>query len=133
MEKMKPGQISAKRAYEISDSLMDKSKKLKEFAYPQIRIGKATIKNKVADKQVSSSTSNPKTWGNTLSGRDRLNIGQKALKEASADSSKAVRLKNRADAAVAKAKATAGRDMPLPSSEGMMSKIANGLSTLFNK
>jgi hypothetical protein len=195
MEKMKPGQISAKRAYEISDSLMDKSKKLKEFAYPQIRIGKATIKNKVADKQVSSSTSNPKTWGNTLSGRDRLNIGQKALKEASADSSKAVRLKSRADQAMAKAntikptkdsteyfknaseshmrlaseyskvgsdaianklvgnaksafesqkrqanKGKAGydangykRDIPLPSSEGMMSKIASGLSSLFGK
>jgi hypothetical protein len=132
MEKMKPGQISAKRAYEISDSLMDKSKKLKEFAYPQIRIGKATIKNKVADKQVSSSTSNPKTWGNTLSGRDRLNIGQKALKEASADSSKAVRLKSRADQAMNNANA-AGRDVPLPSSEGMMSKITSGLASLFGK
>ena len=121
MAKMKPGQISAKRAYEISDSLMDRSNKLKEFASPQIRIGKGTIKNGVFDKQVPVRF----PGGPTLSGRDRLNIGQKALKQASADSSKSDRLKSRADAAMAKANAAAGRDTPLPSSEGLFSKIKN--------
>lgn len=133
MAKMKPGQISAKRAYEISDSLMDRSNSLKAAAIPQIRMGKGAIKNKVGDRQISVSTSDPKTWGKTLSGRDRVNIGQKFLKQASADSAKSVGLKTRADAAMAKANAAVGRDTPLPSSEGMMSKIANGLSTLFNK
>lgn len=121
---MKPGQISAKRAYEISDSLMDRSNKLKEFASPQIQIGKATIKNKVADRQLPT-LAKPFEGPATLSGRDRLNIGQKALKQASADSSKSVRLKSRADAAMAKANAAVGRDTPLPSSEGLFSKIKN--------
>ena len=125
MAKMKPGQISAKRAYEISDSLMDNSKRLKEFAYPQIQIGKATIKNKVADKQVLLPGSYTFNGPRTLSGRDRLNIGQKALNQASADSSKSVGLKSRADAAMAKANAAVGRDTPLPTSEGLFSKIKN--------
>jgi hypothetical protein len=34
---------------------------------------------------------------------------------------------------MAKANATAGRDTPLPSSEGMMSKITSGLASLFGK
>jgi hypothetical protein len=133
MAKQKPNtKITAKRAYEISDSLMDKSKKLKEFAYPQIQIAKGTMKNGVFDKQVMIPGSYTGNGARTLSGRDRLNIGQKALKEASADSSKAVRLKSRADQAMNNANA-AGRDVPLPSSEGMMSKIASGLSSLFGK
>ena len=111
MAKMKPGQISAKRAYEISDSLMDKSKRLKEFAYPQIQIAKGTIKNKVFDKQVRTLTLTQNS-PYSLSGRDRLNIGQKALKEASADSTKSVRLKSLADAAMKKA----NRDYPLSES-----------------
>lgn len=128
---MKPGQISAKRAYEISDSLMDRSKGLKESAYNQIEMGKGAIKNKVGDKQLRADGGDLLLLGKTLSGRDRLNIGKQRLREASADSAKSVRLKSAADAAVAKA--TAGRDTPLPSSEGMMSKITSGLASLFGK
>jgi hypothetical protein len=104
---------------------MDRSKSLKEFAYPQIQIAKGTIKNKVFDKQVMIPGSYTGNGPKTLSGRDRLNIGQKALKQASADSSKSVGLKSRADAAMAKANAAVGRDTPLPASEGLFSKIKN--------
>ena len=128
---MKPGQITAKRAYEVADSLMDRSKRLKESAYEQIYIGKGAIKNGVGDKQVRINTSDLSA-PYSLSGRDRLNIGQQRLKEASADSSKSVRLKSRADQAMNNANA-AGRDVPLPSSEGLMSKITSGLSSLFGK
>ena len=136
MDKLKPGKISTKRAYEISDSLMDKSNRLKAAAYDQRMIGKGTIKNKVADKQVSTfafpTFHKPSSRGPaTLSGNDRLKIADNLQKQASADSAKSVLLKNRADAAVAKAKAAAGRDVPLPSSEGIMSTISNKLSQLF--
>jgi len=106
MAKIKPGQVSATRAYEIADSLMSSSKRLKESAYPQREIGKATIKNKVADKQVMLPN------GDSLSGRDRLKIADRWLKQASADSTKSVMLKSRADVAMSKA----NRDYPLSES-----------------
>lgn len=133
---MKPGQISAKRAYEVADSLMDRSNSLKTAAYDQKMIGKGTVKNKIADKQVSTfafpTFDKPSSRGPaTLSGNDRLKIADNLQKQASADSSKSVRLKSRADAAMAKANAAVGRDTPLPSSEGIMSKITSTLSDLF--
>lgn len=106
MAKMKPGQVSAKRAYEISDSLMQNSYNLKRNAANQREIGKATIKNKVADKQVMLPN------GDSLSGRDRLKIADRWSKIASADSTKSVMLKSRADAAMSKA----NRDYPLSES-----------------
>jgi len=119
MAKQKATKVPVTRVRQMADSLMDNSKKLKQFARPQIAIAEATKKNKVYDKQIGVSTSNPSTWGQTLSGRDRYNRGMQALKQASADSTKAVRFRSLAD------KATAGRDMPLPSSEGIIEKIKN--------
>ncbi len=112
MAKMKPGQVSAKRAYEISDSLMSNSNRLKKAAYPQIQIGKGAIRNKVGGKQLRADYGDIKNLGKTLSGKDRLNIGQNLLKKASADSTKSVMLKSRADAAMSKA----NRDYPLSES-----------------
>jgi hypothetical protein len=115
MEKMKPGQISAKRAYEISDSLAKESQS--SYRVADLYYNKANNKGKIMD----------------MSPTDLRYYAEKQVRSADYNSEKAKRLKTRADAAVAKAKATAGRDMPLPSSEGMMSKIASGLSTLFKK
>lgn len=122
---MKPGQISAKRAYSLADSLMTNSKSLKETAFDQIQMSKGIPYNKNGQKYQD-------IYGGGFSKTERIGIANSMQKKASADSSKSVRLKTRADQAMNKANA-AGRDMPLPSSEGMMSKIANGLSTLFNK
>jgi hypothetical protein len=103
VSKFKKGQISAARAYEVADSLMNNSVRKKSFAADQRSIGKATIKNGVADKQVNVGTSDPRTWGKTLSGNDRIKIADKLTKEASADSSNSVRIKGIADAAMTKA------------------------------
>lgn len=125
MAKMKPGQISAKRAYEVSDSLMGKSKSLKETAFDQMQMSKGIPYNKTGQKYQD-------IYGGGFSKTERAGIANRMQKQASADSTKAVRLKSRADQAMNNANAK-GRDMPLPSSEGMMSKIANGLSSLFGK
>jgi len=132
MAKMKPGQISAKRAYEVADSLMENSKLHKLASAEQKNLGQAAIKNKVGDKKVRIGHWSDSPFGNYLSGNDRMKISEKYSKIASADSAKSVGLKSRADQAMNNANAK-GRDMPLPSSEGMMSKIANGLSSLFGK
>lgn len=115
---MKPGQISAKRAYEISDSLMKKSNSLKETAFDQIQISKGIPYNKTGGKYQD-------IYGGGFSKSERIGIANRMQKQASADSSKSVGLKSRADAAMAKANAAAGRDTPLPSSEGLFSKIKN--------
>ena len=115
---MKPGQISAKRAYEISDSLMKKSNSLKETAFDQIQMSKGIPYNKTGGKYQD-------IYGGGFSKSERIGIANRMQKQASADSSKSVRLESRADAAMAKANAAAGRDTPLPSSEGLFSKIKN--------
>jgi hypothetical protein len=126
MAKIKPGQISAKRAYEISDSLMTNSKSLKETAFDQMQMSKGVPYNKTGQKYQD-------IYGGGFSKKERVGIANSMQKKASADSAKSVGLKSRADAAMAKANATAGRDTPLPSSEGMMSKITSGLASLFGK
>lgn len=101
----KKGLLSPKRVNEIADSLNRESIAKKKLAYQQRSIGEATVKNKVADKQIS--VSNPKdmsTWGKTLSGNDRLKIAQKAKKEATADSANAARYKALALKAMKKTK-----------------------------
>jgi len=122
---MKPGQISAKRAYEVADSLMENSKLHKLASAEQKNLGQAAIKNKVGDKKVRIGHWSDSPFGNYLSGNDRMKISEKYSKIASADSAKSVGLKSRADAAMAKANAAVGRDNPLPSSEGLFSKIKN--------
>lgn len=114
---MKPGQISAKRAYEISDSLMKKSNSLKETAFDQIQMSKGIPYNKTGGKYQD-------IYGGGFSKSERIGIANRMQKQASADSSKSVRLKSRADQAMNNANA-AGRDVPLPSSEGLFSKIKN--------
>lgn len=123
MAKMKPGQISAKRAYEMSDSLMNKSNSLKETAFDQMQMSKGIPYNKTGGKYQD-------IYGGGFSKSERIGIANRMQKQASADSSKSVRLKSRADQAMNNANAV-GRDVPLPSSEGIMSKITNTLSDLF--
>jgi hypothetical protein len=117
MAKMKPGQISAKRAYEISDSLMTNSKSLKETAFDQMQMSKGIPYSKTGQKYQD-------VYGGGFSKTERIGIANSMQKKASADSSKSVRLKSRADQAMNNANA-AGRDMPLPPSEGLFSKIKN--------
>jgi hypothetical protein len=100
-----PKFITAKRAYEVADSLDKESIAKKKLAYQQKAIGEATVKNKVADKQVSVSNSKDmSTWGKTLSGNDRLKIAKKAKQEATTDSANAARYRALADKALKKKK-----------------------------
>jgi hypothetical protein len=126
MAKIKPGQISAKRAYDISKSLMDNSKFLKEASFDQMQMSKGIPYNKTGQKYQD-------IYGQVFSKTERAGIANRMQKQASVDSAKSVGLKSRADAAMAKANAAVGRDTPLPSSEGMMSKITSGLASLFGK
>lgn len=121
---MKPGQISATKAYAVSESLMKKSNSLKEAAFDQIQMSKGIPYNKTGGKYQD-------IYGGGFSNAERIGIANRMQNQASADSSKSVRLKSRADQAMAKANAAIGRDTPLPSSEGIMSKITNTLSDLF--
>ena len=107
MAKMKPGQISAKRAYEISDSL-------RKEAGSSYRV--ADLYQKVANNKGKIMDMGP---------ADLIHYAEKQVRSADYNYSKANRLKSRADAAMAKANAAAGRDTPLPSSEGLFSKIKN--------
>lgn len=108
---MKPGQISAKRAYEMSDSLRRTANISGNWAMAQDKLAAKETHPRV--KEILSKDAS------------------QAWREYGHDSEKSDRLKSRADAAMAKANAAAGRDVPLPSSEGIMSKITNTLSDLF--
>lgn len=108
---MKPGQITAKRAYELSDSLKSKAQYqagAMDFAANRLKSAKTPMEKKQA--------------GSILEGLSR---------SSEYNYQKSDRLKSRADQAMAKANAAIGRDTPLPSSEGIMSKITNTLSDLF--
>lgn len=97
----KKGLLSPKRVMEIADSLDEESIAKKKLAYQQRSIGEATVRNKVADKQISVSNANDiSTWGKTLSGNDRLKIADKAKKEAKADSANASRYRSLAENAM---------------------------------
>jgi hypothetical protein len=132
MAKQKPAKVPVSRVRQMADSLMDKSKKLKDFGYDQISIGKARKKNNTYDSVISwekasaiSDSMGIKAKPDYLTGRDHYNRGRQALKQASADSTKAVRFRALAD------KASAGRDTPLPSSDGIIGTITNKISELF--
>lgn len=133
MAKQKATKVPVTRLRQMADSLMDKSKKLKDFGYDQISIGKARKKNNTYDSVISNekAAAISKSMGikggkpDPLTGREIYNRGTQALKQASADSTKAVRFRALAD------KATAGRDTPLPSSDGIISNITNRISELF--
>jgi hypothetical protein len=120
MAKQKPAKVPVSRLREMADSLMDSANRKKQAAYDQKYMGQGAVKNKKGDVQVLIDN-----FGSTLSGNDRLKIAEKFKKQASADSSKAVRFRALAD------KATAGRDTPLPSSDGIIGTITNKISELF--
>ena len=124
MAKLKTGQITAKRAYEMADSL---SKSSKTLSY---------VGNRLADRS-SSSSERKKDWkdknpsvinltgipgetkGTTIKGvKEMKNTSEKYKNLASSNMQKADMLTSRANAAT-------GRDTPLPSSEGLFSKIKN--------
>jgi hypothetical protein len=105
MAKMKPGQISAKRAYEMSDALRKRADFDGKWANGLATLAKTEPVTKVRESLLKSSA---KSW-----------------KEYNHNYEKSDRLKTRADAAMAKANAAAGRDTPLPASEGLFSKIKN--------
>jgi hypothetical protein len=92
IKSMKKNLLTPKRTMEVADSLMKMSEAKKENAYIQRSIGNATVKNKVANKQLSVSV-DFKTLGNTLSGNDRLKIAERKFKEATQDSLNSERYK----------------------------------------
>jgi hypothetical protein len=104
VKKAKEGtKVPVKRVREIADSLMESSVRKKRFAAEQKSIGDATVRNKVADKQVMIPGSYSGNGVRTLSGNDRLKIADKARKQASTDSSNSVRYKALADKAMSDA------------------------------
>ena len=103
MAKMKPGQISAKRAYAIADSL-DKLSGLAGVGSPLSSLNK---KSTAADSA------------------NAYKAGFARIEAAEKNKQSANKFRYAADAAMAKANAAVGRDTPLPSSEGLFSKIKN--------
>ena len=99
---MKPGQISAKRAYAIADSL-DKVSGLAGVGSPLSSLNK---KSTAADSAKAYKA-----------GFARIEAAEKNKQSAN-------RFRAAADQAMNKANA-AGRDTPLPSSEGLFAKIKN--------
>lgn len=95
---MKPGQVTAKKAYEMSDSL-------KNVSYTDHSISRQFKKE-----------------GNNKAANEFYNSAIIAHQ-------KSDRLKSIADKAVSKA--AAGRDTPLPSSDGIIGTITNKISELF--
>jgi hypothetical protein len=120
MGKQKAAKVPVSRIRQMADSLMDLSNRKKQTAYEQKSMGQGAVRNGKGNVQVLVDN-----FGSTLSGNDRLKIADKFKKQASADSAKAVRFRALAD------KATAGRDKPLPSSDGIISTITNKISELF--
>lgn len=126
---MKPGQVSAKNAYKISNSLMDKSNLKKKIGDNIVKSAKDEIKrtNLVGKMGPSflgskySSEVNDKLKNSVSLLENATNNRNKLYQGAKKDSLKSVNLKSRADAAMAQA----GRDTPLPSSDGIIDKIKN--------
>ncbi len=90
---LKKGQVTAKRAYAIADSIDNREKSIDIF-----------VKNRGGLAPINDA------------GRNRLNEYVKNKADAK-------RIRSAADKAVAKAQA--GRDKPLPSSDGILSTIKN--------
>ena len=104
---MKPGQISAKRAYEMADSLGTQY-------HSGVRVSKMFEKAASKGEKIMS-----------MGPSDLKSAAIKTRREAIYNLHKGDELRKKADAAMAKANAAAGRDTPLPSSEGLFSKIKN--------
>jgi hypothetical protein len=122
-KKAKEGtKVPVKRVREVADSLMDSSVRKKRFAAEQKSIGDATVKNKVADKQVLLPGSYSSNGPRTLSGNDRLKIAEKARKQASTDSSNSVRYKALADKAMSDAAPKKKMGGMIKRADGSMSK-----------
>ena len=136
---MKPGQISATKAYAVSESLMNKSNKNKKIADYAVKEAKGRVDRNASvvglgpsflgTRDFSNFQKESKVFKEKLS--ESLVAKKRIDNEAKKDSLLSVGLKSRADAAMAKANAAVGRDTPLPSSEGIMSKITSTLSDLF--
>lgn len=105
MAKMKPGQVPAKRAYQMADSLQKRA----DF---DLQWAKGV--GKVANEEKNPSIKSVLLKNSAKSYNDFMHNYEKSN-----------RYRTNADNAVNKAKATAGRDMPLPSSEGIIGKIKN--------
>lgn len=159
MAKMKPGQISAKRAYEMSDSLKSKAQYqagAMDFAANRLKSAKTPVEKKQAGS-ILEGLSRSSEYNYQKSDRLKSRADQ-AMNNANAKS-KAINTgvdiaKGKVDRnasvlglgsgflgknnmsyfeesgkshkkELAKANAAAGRDTPLPSSEGLFSKIKN--------
>jgi hypothetical protein len=144
---LKKGQVTAKRAYEMADSLMNNSSRNKYYASEQKGVAESAIKRgnwpgglgvgkpaqKISNKNTKflSGVPSDEPSGNPLSYNQRIKLSDKYLKQASADSTKAVRFRANADKAMAAANKATGRDTPLPSSDGIIGTITGKISELF--
>lgn len=106
---LKKGQVTAKRAYEMADSLQKKA----QFQAGAMDFEAQRLKYAKTPQEKADATS-------ILEGLSRVSNHNYA---------KADRYRNNANKAVAKA--TAGRDTPLPSSDGIIGSITNKISELF--
>jgi hypothetical protein len=105
MAKLKKGQVSATRAYEIADSLKGNASAARKSGYMYLSGGEKL-------KGTKKSTYVPGFGIQDSEGMKK--IGSDMLKRADINSSKADRIKQAADKAVNKA---IGRDIPLPPSD----------------
>ncbi len=124
MTKLKPGQVTAKRAYEMADSLARTSK---ELSYTSKRLKDRATSS--SEKKKEYLRKNPSTLnltglpgekvGSTITGVKQMkSTSDKYKKMADANMAKADRFTKAANAAT-------GRDKPLPSSDGILSTIKN--------
>ena len=120
MAKMKPGQISAKKTYEISNSLMNKSNLKKKIGDNILKSAKDEIKRTSLVSKLGSSFLGSK-YGSEVNDKlknsgsllqNATNNRNKLYEGAKKDSLKSVNLKSLADAAMKKA----NRDYPLSES-----------------
>ncbi len=134
---LKKGQVTAKRAYEMADSLASSAAAAKSAGKIFMRGAENVAKRekKSGMKEVTTISSggmfsdafkNSKTFNGSEEWKKH---GQMFLNRAAHNSEKATRYRANADkamaAANAKLKAQAGRDKPLPSSDGILSTIKN--------
>ena len=92
--------LTPERTIEIADSLMDSANRKKKLSYEQKRIGEAGIKKGNGDKQAFFYSNSNIGTGPTYN--QRMEIAEKAKKEATTDSANAVRYKSLALKAMGK-------------------------------
>ncbi len=118
MAKQKPVKVPVTRLSQMADSLMNSSKNWKETAFDLKQMSKGIPYNKTGQKY-------GEIYGTRFSKSEMSNISNSMQKKASADSTKSVRFKALAD------KSSAGRDTPLPSSDGIIGSITSKISEFF--